>query len=66
MGMCGTALLRIGNKRDETVGAVGDVLGFFLWLDEKSMKGRMLYSYSQPCDPLVDAGWEIADVDSPT
>jgi hypothetical protein len=23
----------------------------------------MLYSYAQPCDPLVDAGWKIADVD---
>jgi hypothetical protein len=22
----------------------------------------MLYSYSHPCDPLVDSGWEIADV----
>ena len=62
MGTCGTPLLRIGNKRDDTVVAVGDVLGFFLWLDEKSFNGRMLYSYAQPCDPLVDSGWEIADV----
>ena len=23
----------------------------------------MLYSYTQRCDPLVDAGWEIAGVD---
>lgn len=63
MGICGTPLLRIGNKRDNTVVAVGDVLGFFLRLDEKSFNGRMLYSYAQPCDPLIDAGWEIADVD---
>lgn len=63
MGMCGTPLLRIGNKRNDNVVAVGDVLGFFLWLDEKSFNGPMLYSYAQPCDPLVDAGWKIADVD---
>jgi len=65
MGMCGTPLLRIGNKRNDTVAVVGDVLGFFLWLDEKSFNGRMLYSYARPCDPLIDAGWVIADVDRP-
>jgi hypothetical protein len=23
----------------------------------------MLYSYAQPCDPLLDAGWEVGMVD---
>ena len=63
MGMCGTPLVRIGNRRDKSVVPRGDVLGFFLWLDEKSFKGSTLYSYAQPCDPLLDAGWEVAMVD---
>ena len=25
----------------------------------------MLYSYTQPCDPLIDARWEVAMVDKP-
>ena len=62
-GMCGTPLVRIGNKRDKSVVPTGDVLGFFLCLDEKSFKGSMLYSYAQPCDPLLDAGWDVAMVD---
>jgi hypothetical protein len=38
MGMCGTPLVRIGNKRDKSVVPTGDVLGFFLCLDGKSFK----------------------------
>jgi hypothetical protein len=62
-GMCGTPLLRVGNKRDKSVGAVGDVLGFFLWADVKGGNGNFLYSYGQPTDPLIDGGWRVADVD---
>ena len=65
MGMCGTPLLRVGNRRNKKLVPTGDVLGFFLWLDEKSCNGSMLYSYAQPCDPLLDAGWEVAMVDKP-
>jgi hypothetical protein len=61
--MSGTPLLRIGNKRDKSVGAVGDVMGFFLWADIKRGNGNMLYSYAQPTDPLIDLGWDIANVD---
>ena len=63
MGMCGTPLLRLGNTKNDSIRADGDILGFFLWLDESSYKGRMLFSYAQPCDPLVEAGWRIADTD---
>ena len=66
MGMCGTPLLRVGNRRDKEVIPTGDVLGFFLCLDEKTCNGSMLYSYAQPCDPLLDAGWEVAMVDKPS
>jgi hypothetical protein len=63
MGMCGTPLLRLGNTKNDSIRADGDILGFFLWLDESSYKGRMLFSYAQPCDPLVEARWRIADLD---
>jgi hypothetical protein len=29
----------------------------------KDMKGASLYCYAQSCDPLIDAGWVIADID---
>lgn len=64
LGMRGTPLLRVGNKRDRSVAPVGDILGFFLWLDQVSSDGRMLYSFAQPCDPLIEAGWQVADIDS--
>jgi hypothetical protein len=63
LGMCGTPLLRVANIKDDSVVAVGDILGFFLWVDSPSYEGKMLYSFAQPCDPLIDAGWEVANVD---
>jgi hypothetical protein len=65
MGMCGTPLLRVGNRRNKKVVPTGDILGFLLWLDDKSCNGSMLCSYAQPCDSLLDAGWEVAMVDKP-
>jgi hypothetical protein len=60
LGMCGTPLHRVGNRIDETVQACGDILGFFLWLDVTTYAGPRLYCYSQPTDPLINAGWEVA------
>jgi hypothetical protein len=62
LGMCGTPLLRIANGVDAGVTPVGDILGFFLWCDIASYVGPMLYCYSQPCDPLISAGWEVANL----
>jgi hypothetical protein len=61
-GMCGTPLVLIGNKNKKEVG-VGDVVGFLLWAELKGAQGRMLYSYAQPADPLIERGWELAQVD---
>jgi len=60
LGMCGTPLHRIGNRIDSTVHACGEILGFFLWVDVKTYSGPRLYCYSQPTDPLIDAGWQVA------
>ena len=58
--MCGTPLHSIGNRIDTTVQACGDILGFFLWVDVPTYAGPRLYCYSQPTDPLINAGWQVA------
>jgi hypothetical protein len=60
LGMCGTPLHRIGNRIDPTIQACGDILGFFLWVDVRSYVGPRLYCYSQPADPLINGGWQVA------
>jgi hypothetical protein len=60
LGMCGTPLHRVGNRIDATVHACGEILGFFLWVDVVMYAGPQLYCYSQPTDPLIIAGWEVA------
>jgi hypothetical protein len=59
-GMCGTPLHRIGNRIDATVHECGDILGFFLGVDLVTYAGPRLYCYSQPTDPLISAGWQVA------
>jgi hypothetical protein len=63
LGMCGTPLLRVGNIVDASVVSSGDVVGFFVWCDIQGYEGASLYCYAQSCDPLIDAGWVIADID---
>jgi hypothetical protein len=60
LGMCGTALHRVGNRIDPSVQPCGDILGFFLWVDVPTYAGATLYCYSQPTDPLINAGWQVA------
>jgi hypothetical protein len=60
LGMCGTPLHRIGNRTDATVQPSGDIVGFFLWVDVPTYAGPRLYCYSQPTDPLINAGWRVA------
>lgn len=63
LGMCGTPLLRIGNVTDAAVQPAGEILGFFLWCDMKGYDDTSLYCYAQSCDPLIDEGWAVADLD---
>ena len=63
LGMCGTPLLRVGNVVDASTVPSGDVVGFFLCFDIQGYDGASLYCYAQPCDPLINAGWVVADID---
>jgi hypothetical protein len=60
LGTCGTPLHRIGNRIDPTIQACGDIVGFFLCVDVPSYAGPRLYCYSQPTDPLINGGWQVA------
>jgi hypothetical protein len=60
LGMRGAALHRIGNRINPMVHPCGDILGFFLWVDIVTYAGPLLYCYSQPTDPLINAGWRVA------
>lgn len=63
LGMCGTPLLKVEDSMDPSVVSSGAVVGFFLWCDVQGCDGSSLYCYAQSCDPLIDAGWVIADID---
>jgi hypothetical protein len=60
LGMCGTPLHRIGNRIDPTIQACGDIVGFVVCVEIPSCAGPRLYCYSQPTDPLINAGWQVA------
>ena len=67
-GMCGTPLLRMENTLDSSVSPErGEICGFFLWCNIKGYdEGGTVYAYSQPTDPLIEAGWSIAAIDDIT
>jgi hypothetical protein len=60
LGMGGTPLERFGIRTDEIVHPCSDILGFFLSVDVVNYAGPRVYCYSQPTDPLIIAGWQVA------
>lgn len=58
-GVCGTPLIRVGNKRRKLKYDDGGVVGFWLWADIKGY-GASLLAFAQTADPLIEDGWVVS------
>jgi hypothetical protein len=64
-GVCGSPLILAGKNQREMQSFLADgmVAGFMLWsniIGKYNTDGH-IYSFCQPTDPLIEAGWAVLD-----